>query len=89
MNEVYRLISDITRARQRVFATLYGFSAKQGAFRLAAGGWSIAETVEHLVLAEQLGSICCGEWRAGTLKNNPREIRRRAAEKFRLSRPSK
>lgn len=55
MNEVYRLISDIARARQRVLSTLHGFSAEQGAFRPAVGGWSIAEVVEHLVLAEQLG----------------------------------
>ncbi|HET7340548.1 MAG TPA: DinB family protein [Methylomirabilota bacterium] len=47
------LIRDANEARARLLERARGVSAAQGAFKPPDDEWSIAENVEHLVLAEQ------------------------------------
>ncbi len=54
--DITTLIDDATRARGRLLDRVRGLSSAQGAFNPDPAEWSIAETVEHLVLAEQ-GSL--------------------------------
>jgi hypothetical protein len=50
------LIAEATEARSRLIDRIRPLSSLQGAFKADAAEWSIAENVEHLVLAEQ-GSV--------------------------------
>src|SRR5262249_9621153 len=54
--DIPRLIAEATRARARLLERIRPLSPAQGVFQPDPGEWSIAENVEHLVLAEQ-GSI--------------------------------
>jgi hypothetical protein len=54
--DIADLIREATQARERLLDRIRPLSSAQGAFKPCAGEWSIAENVEHLVLAEQ-GSI--------------------------------
>jgi hypothetical protein len=56
MDDIAQLIAGATAARTRLLVRIRGLSTAQGAFKPDPGEWSIAENVEHLVLAEQ-GSI--------------------------------
>jgi hypothetical protein len=53
MDDIAQLIAGATAARTRLLVRIRGLSAAQGAFKPDPGEWSIAENVEHLVLAEQ------------------------------------
>jgi len=53
MSELATLIRDATGARGRLLERLDRLSSAQGAFKPEPDEWSIAENVEHLVLAEQ------------------------------------
>jgi len=56
MERIAELIAAATAARTRLLDRVRGLSTAQGAFKADPAEWSIAENVEHLVLAEQ-GSI--------------------------------
>ncbi len=56
MGDIAELISAATDARARLRDRIRALSSVQGAFKPDPAEWSIAENVEHLVLAEQ-GSI--------------------------------
>ena len=56
MEDIAQLISAATDARTRLRDRVHALSPVQGAFKPDPAEWSIAENVEHLVLAEQ-GSI--------------------------------
>ena len=49
-------IAEATRARTELLDLVRGFTPAQAAFKASPAEWSIAENVEHLVVAEQ-GSI--------------------------------
>jgi DinB superfamily len=54
--DVPRLIAEATQARVRLLDRIRPLSSAQGSFKADPDEWSIAENVEHLVLAEQ-GSL--------------------------------
>jgi hypothetical protein len=56
MSDLANRIAEATQARQRVLDSLHQFTEAQAAFKPSSNVWSIAENVEHLVLAEQ-GSV--------------------------------
>ena len=56
MTELTTRIAEATQARQRLLDCLRRFTPAQAAFKPYSSVWSIAENVEHLVLAEQ-GSV--------------------------------
>jgi hypothetical protein len=56
MEDIAQLIAAATTARSRLLERVRGLSTAQGAFKADSAEWSIAENVEHLVLAAQ-GSI--------------------------------
>lgn len=56
MTALRERIADATRARTELLDLVRGFTPAQAAFKAAPGEWSIAENIEHLVVAEQ-GSI--------------------------------
>jgi hypothetical protein len=53
MKDIARAIASATAARGRLLDRIRDLSMPQGAFKSDPGEWSIAENVEHLVLAEQ------------------------------------
>lgn len=55
MREVEQLTAEVEAARQRVLQAVEDFSTDQGAFKPCPDRWSVAEILEHLVLAEQGG----------------------------------
>lgn len=57
MAEVADLIQDAAAARRRVIATVGGLTTEQATRKPAATEWSIAQVVEHLVLAEHGGIV--------------------------------
>lgn len=56
MGDIAQLIAAATEARGRLLDRIRPLSSAQGTFKPHPAEWSIAENVEHLVLAEQ-GSI--------------------------------
>jgi hypothetical protein len=56
MVDIAMLIDEAAQARGRLLDRVRALSSAQGAFKPDPTEWSIAETVEHLVLAEQ-GSV--------------------------------
>jgi len=54
-NDVWELIAEVEAARVRVVAGVAGISGADGDWKPDADTWSIAENVEHLVLAEYSG----------------------------------
>ena len=56
MSDLANRIAHANEARQRLLDCVHRFTLAQAAFKPASGVWSIAENVEHLVLAEQ-GSV--------------------------------
>jgi uncharacterized damage-inducible protein DinB len=56
MSDLANRIAEATQARQRLLDCLHRFTEAQAAFKPSSNVWSIAENVEHLVLAEQ-GSV--------------------------------
>jgi hypothetical protein len=56
MVDITKLIDEAAQARGRLLDRIRTLSSAQGAFKPDPAEWSIAETVEHLVLAEQ-GSV--------------------------------
>jgi DinB superfamily len=56
MSNLVNRIAEATEARQRLLDCAHRFTTDQAAFKPSPGVWSIAENVEHLVLAEQ-GSV--------------------------------
>ena len=54
-NDVWELIADVEAARVRVVAAVAGINGDDGEWKPDAETWSIAENVEHLVLAEASG----------------------------------
>lgn len=56
MEKITQLIKDATHARALFLGCIEGLSSTQGHFKTSAEAWSIAEIVEHLVLAER-GSL--------------------------------
>lgn len=56
METIPQLIKDATTARNRLVGCIEGLSNTQGYFKPTSDAWSIAEIVEHLVIAER-GSL--------------------------------
>jgi hypothetical protein len=54
-DEVLALIAQVRAARSRMLATVTTLNVQQERFKPGADEWSIANVVEHLVLAEQAG----------------------------------
>ncbi len=54
-DEVLALITQVSAARQQALATITALGVQQERFKPNADDWSIANVVEHLVLAEQAG----------------------------------
>src|SRR5918911_4786228 len=52
-NSVAEIFDSIDETRGRLNARLAGLSLQQESFQPAAGGWSIAEIVEHLAIMEE------------------------------------
>jgi len=71
MAQVESLIARVVLARSQVLGAVSGVSPGQGAWKPAPTEWSIAECVEHLVVAEQGG--VSGTWAAveGLRAGNP------------------
>src|SRR5215472_5746528 len=55
--ELSDLTADVTTARQRVIAAVADVSEARAAWQPAPDAWSVAQVMEHLVLAEQSGII--------------------------------
>ena len=53
--EAGRLVEAVELARDGVLAAIDGLTDQQAQFRPAEGEWTVAETVEHLYLAEMSG----------------------------------
>ncbi len=56
MQDIARLIAEATHARARLLDRIRRLASMQEVFKPGPAEWSVAENVEHLVLAEQ-GSI--------------------------------
>jgi hypothetical protein len=56
MSDLHERIAEATQARTRLLDFVHAFTPTQAAFKAAPNEWSIAENLEHLVVAEQ-GSI--------------------------------
>ena len=71
MSQVESLIAQVVQARSQVLQAASGVSTQEGAWKPAPTEWSIAECVEHLVVAEQAG--VSGTWAAieGLRTGNP------------------
>ena len=52
---VEELIVDVHASRKRVLEQLRSLTVEQGSWKPVPGQWSVAEIVEHLVLAEHAG----------------------------------
>ena len=57
MAEIDTLIADVASARRRVMAAIAGITEERATWQPAPGEWSVAQVVEHLVLAEHSGII--------------------------------
>lgn len=55
MTEVAGLVAEVEAARLRVLAAVGGLTHAQASWKGDPGEWSIAENLEHLVLAEHSG----------------------------------
>lgn len=55
--EIDCLIADVAAGRQRVIAAVAGITEEQATWQPAPEEWSVAQVVEHLVLAEHSGFI--------------------------------
>lgn len=55
MSEVSDLVATVEDARKRVLHTVSGLSQLQATWKGDPGEWSVAENLEHLVLAEHSG----------------------------------
>lgn len=55
MSEVRSLISEVKNSREKILESVRSLSSEQGTFKASDDEWSIAEILEHLVLAEQGG----------------------------------
>lgn len=53
--EIDDLIADVAAARRRVMEDVAGVTEEQATWQPATGQWSVAQVVEHLVLAEHAG----------------------------------
>jgi hypothetical protein len=56
MPDIQQRIADVAATRERLLDRLQAFSYEQGRFKSGADAWSIAQHVEHLVIAE-MGSV--------------------------------
>lgn len=56
MNDLHDSIAEVRQARTRLLDFVCAFTPPQSAFKASPNEWSIAENLEHLVVAEQ-GSI--------------------------------
>ena len=67
--QVRVLANEAEATRDDLVDVIHGLTPEQGAFRPAAGAWSIAEVIEHLVWAEWSGlnkmMVAMEAWRRG------------------------
>jgi hypothetical protein len=70
MSRVYRLVGRIEESREQVLDAARGLSSEQGAFKPTAEEWSVAEVLEHLVLAER--AMLMGMWKAAEAAHEER-----------------
>jgi hypothetical protein len=68
MRNVKELILAVDTARQQVLNATCSLSSEQGTFKPSSQRWSVAENLEHLVLAEQAGVIFIWEAAEGYKK---------------------
>ncbi len=57
MAEIRKLIADAAVARQHVITAVEGLTEDQAIWKPAVGEWSVAQVIEHLVLAEHGGIV--------------------------------
>jgi len=55
VSELTILVADVEAARERVLAAVEGLTPAKSTWKPAPDKWSVAEILEHLVLAEQSG----------------------------------
>lgn len=53
MADIQQLLADLAQTRRQLLDRLDSFTYEQGRFQPAPDGWSIAQHVEHMALAEQ------------------------------------
>ena len=71
MAETHELIADVAAARQRVTAAVEGLTEAQAIWKPAANEWSVAQVIEHLVLAEHGGIIRIWQAADGIRRGEP------------------
>jgi hypothetical protein len=69
--EIDGLIAEVAAARQRVMAAIAGSTEEQAMWQPAPGEWSVAQVVEHLVLAEHSGIIRMWQAVVGLQRGEP------------------
>jgi hypothetical protein len=69
--ELDALFADVTAGRRRVLADVAGITEEQAVWQPGPGEWSVAQVVEHLVLAEQSGIIRMWQAALGARSGRP------------------
>jgi hypothetical protein len=69
--ELYDLTADVAAARQRVIAAVADVSEERTVWQPAPDSWSVAQVMEHLVLAEQSGIIRMWQAAVGVRQGAP------------------
>ena len=74
MTDLAELVAEVEGARRRVLAAVGGLTHAQASWKGDPGEWSIAESLEHLVLAEHSGVekiYRALELHSAAIENNP------------------
>lgn len=69
--EIDGLLADVAAARQRVMADVAAITEEQATWQPAPEEWSVAQVVEHLVLAEHSGIIRMWQAVVGLQRGQP------------------
>lgn len=69
--EIDDLIADVAAARRRVMEDVAGVTEEQATWQPAPEEWSVAQVVEHLVLAEHSGLIRMWQAAVGLQRGQP------------------
>ncbi len=69
--EIAELIGEVAAARQRVLAAVASSTEEQATWLPAPGQWSVAQVVEHLVLAEHAGVFSIWQALVGLQRGQP------------------
>jgi hypothetical protein len=69
--EIDGLIAEVAAARRRVMADIAGVTEERATWQPAPGEWSVAQVIEHLVLAEHSGIIRMWQAVVGLQRGEP------------------